>query len=136
MRELEEHPIVLYDGVCNLCTGVVKFTLARDPQGVLRYAALQSETGRELLAKWGMNSGPLDSFLFIERGKPYVRSAAALRLARYLPGGWPLLRVLLAVPRPIRDAAYRWIAANRYKWFGRNEQCMLMRPEYIERFLP
>ncbi|WP_274363375.1 thiol-disulfide oxidoreductase DCC family protein [Paenibacillus thermotolerans] len=130
-----KHPIVLYDGVCNLCSGVVKFTLQRDRQGRLRYAALQSDTGKRLLLENGFARELPDTFIFIENGKAYTKSSAALRLARHLGGGFRVLSGLLIIPRPLRDVFYTFVANNRYRWFGRSESCMLMRPEYRERFL-
>jgi len=131
-----KEPIVLYDGNCNLCAGVVQFSIRRDRRGRLKYAALQSETGRRLLAAHGLESSAGDTFVLIEKGKAYVRSTAALRLARHLGGAWPALSALLAVPRPLRDPLYAVVARNRYRWFGKRAQCMLMRPEHRERFLP
>lgn len=128
--------IVLYDGECNLCAAIVQFTIKRDRRGRLKYAALQSGSGRRLLAEHGLDPGEWDTFVYVEKGKAYVRSTAALRLVRRLGGAWPLLSVLLAIPRPLRDPLYTFVARNRYRWFGRRTQCMLMRPEYKERFLP
>jgi predicted DCC family thiol-disulfide oxidoreductase YuxK len=128
--------IVMYDGDCNMCAAVVQFTIVRDRRGVLRYAALQSETGERLLREHGLATQPIDTFVFIEEGDAYVRSTAALRLIRYLFGGWPLLYGFILVPRPLRDMVYSFVARNRYRWFGKKEQCMLMKPEYRERFYP
>ncbi|MCI3920682.1 thiol-disulfide oxidoreductase DCC family protein [Paenibacillus sp. TRM 82003] len=133
---LAEERIVMYDGDCNLCAAVVQFTIRRDSKGRLRYAALQSATGIRLLREHGLTSSATDTFVFVEEGKAYVRSTAALRLVRQLSGAWPLLSALLLVPRALRDPVYSFVARNRYKWFGRKEQCMLMRPEYRERFYP
>ena len=128
-------PIVLFDGVCNLCNGSVQFLLKRDREGRFRFAALQSDTGRSLLAEHGLDPNALSSVVLIEDGKIWQESSAALRIARYLPGAWKLLRVFAAVPRPLRDAVYRWIARNRYRWFGKTETCWLPTPELKARFL-
>lgn len=128
--------IVMYDGECNLCAAIVQFTIRRDRRGRIRYAALQSETGQRLLREHGLAAEATDTFVFLEDGRAFVRSTAALRLARRLSGAWPLLAGLLAIPRQLRDPVYSFVARNRYKWFGRNEQCMLMKPEYRERFYP
>ena len=128
-------PIVLFDGVCNLCNGSVQFLLKRDPEGRFRFAALQSDAGRSLLAEHGLDPDALSSVVLIEDGKVWKESSAALRIARHLPGAWKLLRVFAAVPRPLRDAVYRWIARNRYRWFGKTESCWLPTPDLKARFL-
>lgn len=133
--EQKHHPIVLYDGICNLCSGVVAFTLRRDRRGILRYAALQSDIGKRLLFENGFAQELPDTFILIENGRAFTKSSAALRLARHLGGGFRLLSGLLIIPRPMRDAVYTFVANNRYRWFGQRESCMLMRPEYRERFL-
>ena len=128
-------PIVLFDGVCNLCNGSVQFLLKRDPEGRFRFAALQSDAGRRLMAEHGLAVDGLSSVVLIEGGRAWQESSAALRIARHLPGAWKLLRVFAAVPRPLRDAVYRWIARNRYRWFGKTETCWLPTPELKARFL-
>lgn len=130
-----EPSVVLFDGVCNLCNGSVQFLLKRDPEGRFRFASLQSDAGRSLLAEHGLAMDCLSSVLLIEDGRVWQESSAALRIARHLPGPWKLLRVFAAVPRPLRDAVYRWIARNRYRWFGKAEACWLPTPELKERFL-
>jgi len=135
MGETPAPPVVLFDGVCNLCSGSVQFLLKRDPEGRFRFASLQSEAGRSLMAEHGLDVDALSSVLLIEDGQVWQESSAALRIARHLPGAWKLLRVFAAVPRPLRDAAYRWIARNRYRWFGKTETCWLPTPELKARFL-
>lgn len=128
-------PIVLFDGVCNLCSGSVQFLLKRDPEGRFRFAPLQSDAGRRLMAEHGLPVDSLSSVVLIEGGRVWQESAAALRIARHLRGPWKLLRIFAIVPRPLRDLVYRWIARNRYRWFGRTETCWLPTPELEERFL-
>ena len=129
------HPTLLFDGVCNLCNGSVQFILKRDTQGRFRFASLQSEAGRRLMTGHGLDPDALSSVVLIEDGRAYQESTAALRIARHLPGAWKLLRVLTIIPRPLRDAAYRLIARNRYRWFGKTETCWLPTPELRARFL-
>jgi len=129
-----DNPVILFDGVCNFCNGAVNFVLKRDRKKVFRFAALQSEAARQLLAKHGWPVNDLQSFLLIENGKLYHRSTAALRVCRYLNGLWPICRVFLIVPRFIRDGLYNWIARNRYPWFGRKETCRIPTVEERERF--
>jgi len=132
--------LVLFDGVCNLCAGLVRFLLRRDRRRRLRFAALQSAAGQALLGRHGWAGiaragGTLETFVVIEAGRARVRSAAALHLARRLPWPWPLLAVLVLLPRPIRDALYAFVARHRYRWFGRAESCMVPTPEIAGRFL-
>ena len=127
--------IVLFDGVCNLCNGTVRFVSRRDPAGKLSYASLQSDYGQGALERFNRPKDELDTFILLEGDRVTTRSTAALRLTRYLRFPWPLLSVFLAVPRPLRDAVYKWIARNRYAWFGRVEVCPLPTSELESRFL-
>jgi len=128
-------PLVLFDGVCNLCNASVSFIIERDPAARFRFAPMQSEAGGALLRRHGLSTLDLESMVLIEGGRCYTRSAAALRIARRLAWPWKLLCGLLAVPAPLRDALYNWVARNRYRWFGRSETCRLPTPELARRFL-
>ncbi len=130
-----EPPLVLFDGVCNLCNASVYFLIRRDRTGALRYASLQSDLGRARTAAFGLPPGYTDAIVFIENGRAFTRSAAALRLLPYLRWPWPLLGVLRLLPTALRDAAYDLIARHRYRWFGRQDECPLPRPEWRARFL-
>jgi len=132
---VDEHAVVLFDGVCNLCNGAVNFVIDRDPDGYFRFAPLQSDVGEKILADTDAADALLDTIVLVEDGEVYDRSGAALRIARYLTGLWPLLYAFIIVPRPLRDAVYDWIAANRYRWFGKRDQCRLPTPNLKERFL-
>jgi predicted DCC family thiol-disulfide oxidoreductase YuxK len=127
--------LVLFDGVCNLCNGSVRFLLRRDRRRRFRFAALQSAAGQAALRRHALSSARLDTIVVIENGRTWTKSAAALLLARRLPWPWPLLAVFAIVPRALRDALYAWVSRNRYRWFGRRESCMLPRPEDAGRFL-
>ncbi len=131
------HPIVLFDGVCNLCDSVVNFLIDRDPASVLRFASLQSAFARGLLKSLGREvpTGDPESMAFVEGTRLYERSDAALHIARHLPAPWRWLAVLRFVPRPIRDAVYLLVARNRYAWFGKHDHCRLPTPELRQRFL-
>lgn len=186
----ERQDILLFDGHCLLCNGIVHFVIARDPKARFRFASLDSAVGQELIRKAlqthdssdpsgtnspeaaghtgvgappmrglsyeysdvdadaagrpvdedGLVSGQLrreplpDSFTLLRNGRLYFKSRAALEVTRRLSGAWPLLYVGIIVPAPIRDAVYDWIARNRYRWFGRSEQCLLPAPEHRNRF--
>jgi predicted DCC family thiol-disulfide oxidoreductase YuxK len=129
------HALVLFDGVCNLCNGTVNFIIDHDPDGYFRFAPLQSDEAQERLAGTDAAGADLDTIVLVEDGAAYVRSTAALRIARRLTAPWPLLSLFLAVPRPLRDAVYDWIATHRYDWFGRRDQCRLPTPALKDRFL-
>lgn len=129
------HPIVLFDGVCNFCNASVNFILKRDPKGVFRFAPLQSEVAKQLLEKFHLPADDLDTMVLIEDGTASTRSTAGLRIARRLKGTWPLLYGFIVLPRFLRDAVYRLIAKNRYRWFGKKDVCMVPKPEWKERFL-
>jgi predicted DCC family thiol-disulfide oxidoreductase YuxK len=125
--------VLLFDGVCTLCNGFVRFVIERDPAGRFQFAPLQSDAARRLL---GAVPQPLpDSLVLAENGRLFMRSTAALRVARGLRFPWPLAYVLVAVPRPVRDWVYDAVARNRYRWFGRRESCMVPTPELRARFL-
>jgi predicted DCC family thiol-disulfide oxidoreductase YuxK len=128
-------PVILFDGVCNFCNGAVNFTIKRDKRKTIKFAPLQSDTGKALLQQYGLPENDLRSFLFIENGKIYNRSTAALKVCRYLKNLWPLCYGLIVVPAFIRNAVYDFIAKNRYKWFGQKEECMIPDADTRARFL-
>jgi predicted DCC family thiol-disulfide oxidoreductase YuxK len=129
-------PIIFFDGICNLCNRSVQFVLKHDRTGKFRFASLQSVAGQDLLKKTGSASGaPFDSFVLLDNGKLYTRSLAALRVLKGLGGGWAWLYVFRFIPAFIRDGLYHWIARNRYRWFGRREECMVPVAKWEGRFL-
>ncbi len=128
------HPILLFDGVCNLCNGTVQWIIERDRTGRVHFASLQSELGAQLLEAARLPKENLQSVMLYENGHIHTYSDAPLRVARYLDGGWSVLQYLAIVPRPIRDVVYRWIARNRYRWFGKRDACMIPTPELRHRF--
>jgi predicted DCC family thiol-disulfide oxidoreductase YuxK len=133
--QVPEGPVVLFDGVCNLCNGVVRFVVPRDEAGQVRFAALQSDAGQALLRAFDLPTGDFDSFVLVDDGEYYTKSAAALRLASYLDGPVSWLAAFGVLPRPVRDAVYDLVAAHRYRVFGRKEQCMVPTPDLEARFL-
>ncbi len=131
--EAAEYPVILFDGVCNLCNAAVTFIIDRDPHAVFHFAPLQSRLGQRLTNQCQL--GGEETIILVEGRRCTVRSTAALRIARRLSGAWPLLSVFLVVPAPLRDAAYRLVARNRYRWFGRRDACRLPTPDLRRRFL-
>ena len=134
---MSTHAIVLFDGVCNLCNGAVQFIIDRDRNDHFRFASLQSETGARILAEHGRvaPTGDPESIVLVENGVIYERSSAALRIARHLGALWPLLFAGVVVPRFLRDAIYKYIARNRYRWFGKSETCRVPTAELRGKFL-
>jgi predicted DCC family thiol-disulfide oxidoreductase YuxK len=134
MMQSHPHPVILFDGVCNLCNGAVQFVIKRDQRKQFRFAALQSNAGKQLTEHFALPA-QLNTFVLLENGKVYTRSTAALRVARKLKGLWPLLYAGIIIPTFIRDAVYEFVSKNRYKWFGKKESCMIPSPELKQLFL-
>jgi predicted DCC family thiol-disulfide oxidoreductase YuxK len=130
--------IILFDGVCNLCSGVVRFVIARDPHAHFRFAALQSDAARRACAEVGATPPAAvdpDTIIVIADGRALERSDAALAIASRLPFPWPMFGVFRILPRALRDWLYRFVAKNRYRWFGKSDTCMMPTPELRARFL-
>lgn len=128
-------PLILFDGVCNLCSHSIQFVIRHDKKNIYRFASLQSGFARSLLLKHELPPNDFETIVLIEDSRIFTRSTAALRIARRLNGAWPLLYILVLVPRFIRDAVYRYISAHRYKWFGKKESCWLPSPELESKFV-
>ena len=128
-------PVLLFDGVCNLCNASVQWILKRDRKGIFKFAALQSDTGQVLLQQFGFSEKNFDTVILVDGPRIFTRSDAALEIVRRIGGWWAFLTVFKIIPRPVRNAIYDWVARNRYRWFGKTEACMLPRPEWKERFV-
>jgi predicted DCC family thiol-disulfide oxidoreductase YuxK len=122
----EQKKIILFDGVCNLCNSSVLFVIKRDKKDIFRFSALQSTAGQALVKERGINTEEVDSIILIEpQIAYYTKSDAALKIAKSLSGGWPLLGIFLGLPKGFRDWVYDWVARNRYQWFGKKDSCMI-----------
>ena len=130
-----QNPVILFDGVCNLCNGSILFILNRDPSGIFRFAPLQSETGKNLLSKFDLPNDNLDSIILVENNEYYLRSTAALKILQRLGALWKIVYVFMLVPRPVRDYIYDIVARNRYKWYGKRAECMIPSSDIESRFL-
>ncbi len=117
------NPLILYDGDCGLCQKSVRFVLDRDPGGRFRFAALQSDVGRQVLKAANLPEDFADSLVLVDDVGTHTHSTAAVRIARQLDGPARLLAVGRFVPRPLRDAAYRLVARNRFRFFGKGDAC-------------
>jgi predicted DCC family thiol-disulfide oxidoreductase YuxK len=129
------NPIILFDGVCNLCNRSIQVIIKNDRKKFFRFASLQGKLGQEVLKKHQLQTDQLHSFILLEGDHIYTKSTGALRIFRELGGGWKILYGFMILPRFIRDAVYNFVSRNRYKWYGKREECMLPTPELKERFL-
>jgi predicted DCC family thiol-disulfide oxidoreductase YuxK len=132
---MDASSVVLFDGVCNVCNSAVNFIIDRDPQARFHFASLQSPEGIALAAAHGVDATEISTIVLIDNGRAFTKSTALLRVARRLRGPWPLAYAAILVPRALRDIAYRFLVANRYRWFGKSETCRVPSPEIRSRFL-
>lgn len=129
-----DNPVVLFDGVCNYCNSMVNFAIKKNKKKNLRFAPLQSEIGIAVKAKYPVTNN-VDSVILIENNKAYIHSTAALRICKHLSFPVLLLYGFIVIPSFIRNAVYKWVARNRYKWFGKKESCMIPTKEVKALFL-
>lgn len=131
----QESNLVLFDGVCNLCNGAVRFIIKRDSKKIFRFASLQSNVARSHLSNYRLSTSQLYSIVLIKNNRIYDKSAAVLEIIKDLSGIWPAFYFFIIIPPFIRDAAYRFISKNRYRFFGKKAECMLPTSEIKERFI-
>jgi len=129
-----DHPILLFDGVCNLCNGLVRFVIRHDADGVYRFAPLQSDVGRLLQERYDLDPDDVDTVVLVEDGEYYLKSTAIFRVLRNLDRPWSWVAALRYLPRRLTDAGYELVAATRYRVFGRKDACPVPDPEIRERF--
>jgi predicted DCC family thiol-disulfide oxidoreductase YuxK len=127
--------LVLFDGICNLCTASVQFIIRHDRAGIFYFAPLQSDIGREICQSRGLDPAVVETFMLISGGIILMRSDAAIEVVSRFGGAWKFVAVLRLIPRVARDWIYSTIARNRYRWFGRTEACMIPTPDVKGRFL-
>ncbi len=130
-----DKPVLLFDGVCNLCNGWVNFVIDRDPHARILFAPLQSTAAKSLLRQNNRNPDDMDTVVFIDRGSVYERSDAVLQMVKYLRGAARILWIGWLMPRRMRNALYDLIAKKRYQWFGKRKRCRIPEPELVSRFL-
>jgi len=131
----QKSEIILFDGVCNLCSQSVQFIIERDKRSRYKFASLQSEFGQRVLTLNGLSTTDLHSIILLKGSNLLQRSDAALEIAKNLSGAWPLFFGFKIIPRLIRDPVYNWISRNRYSWFGKQESCWIPTPELKSRFI-
>lgn len=134
MEELN-HPVILFDGVCNLCNASVQFIIKHDKKSVFRFASLQSEFGKRIIEKFDLANKNIDSVMLFENNTVQLKSTAALQIAKRLGGIYSALYVFIIIPKFMRDSIYDFVARNRYRWFGKQESCMIPKPELKKLFI-
>ena len=132
---MQEHPLILFNGICNFCKYWVNFAIRRDKKMKLKFTPLQGETAKKILPKFQISTTSLSSVVIVDMGRVWTQSSAAIRICKHLDGGWKLFYAFIIIPKFIRDFFYNIIARNRYRWFGKKEVCMVPTPELRERFL-
>lgn len=132
----ENHPLVLFDGVCVFCNNSINFIIRKDTRDHFRFAPLQSPLGQKMLADHGLKDQRIESVVLFENGKVYMKTSAALRIAKKLKGGWPLFfYCFIWIPPFIRNVVYDIIARNRYRWWGKKDSCMVPTPDVRKKFV-
>jgi len=132
-QKVPHQPLVLFDGVCNLCSGTIRFIIRRDLSRKFRFSSLQSDLGERLLEDY--KGQRLESMLLVFNDQVYRKSTAALYILKLLGGAWAAAYIFIVIPRPLRDWVYDFIGSRRYKWFGKTERCWLPEQDVSDRFL-
>ena len=136
MKLPHDKKIILFDGVCNLCDATVQELIRKDKKDAFRFAALQSETGKEIVKYIGIDTSKIDSIILYEPGKAYhIKAEAAIEIAKSIGGVYSLLGVFSVFPNWMKNSVYDFVARNRYKWYGKKESCMMPTPELKAKFL-
>lgn len=135
IADSDDHPVLLFDGTCNLCNGSIQFLIPRDPEATLRFAPLQSELGYRVREATGLSTDDLETVVLVDDGMAYTKSDAAIRVAEQLGGIYRLASLGRIVPRRIRNRLYDFVATHRYDWFGQKDQCMIPDDDVSDRFI-
>ncbi len=136
MESGPRHPLILFDGICNLCESSVQFVIKHDKRARYRFASLQSDAAQRVLKEYAYDQEELGSVLLVADGRVYQKSRAALRIAKHLDGGWPILYYLFSwIPQGLADVVYDFIGNRRYQWFGKKDECWLPDEHLRQRFI-
>lgn len=127
--------VILFDGVCNLCNFFVQFVIKRDKKNIFKFASLQSKYGKDLLRRFAKDNSQFESVVLFNGVNIFTESTAALLILKKLGRGWRLMYIFIILPKFLRDAVYRFVARNRYKWFGKKEYCMVPTEELKSKFI-
>jgi len=132
---IKHNPLVLFDGVCNLCNSSVQLIIKNDVKNTFMFSTLQNSLTINYLASKDSKHNEIDSIILITPSKIYTKSSAVLTISKHLKGLYPLLYVFYIIPKPIRDFIYDFIAKNRYKWLGKKDHCMIPSENLKNKFL-
>lgn len=132
---LRNKGIIIFDGYCNLCSWSVQFIIKRDKKDYFRFTSLQSEIGIQIVSKYNLDVISDKSVILLENESLYLKSTAALRISKKLKALWPIIYVFIVIPAFIRDAIYDLISRNRFKWFGKRNNCYLPKDSELNKFL-
>lgn len=135
MQSNKKNPVILFDGICNLCSSSVKFILRHDKREQFLFSSLQSDASKKLLLQYNVKKITMDSIVLIEEGKVYHKSAAITRICQKLDWPWRAFSAAKYLPTILMDKVYDMVAKSRYKWFGQKDTCLLMIPKYKNRFI-
>ncbi|PCI10837.1 MAG: thiol-disulfide oxidoreductase [Flavobacteriaceae bacterium] len=135
MKNTTQHPILFFDGVCNLCNRSVQFIIKNDRHQKIKFASLQSDAAKEILLQLDAYNSDIDSIILLNQNQLFYKSSAVLRLCKVLGGGYNFLLIFWIIPKPIRNWGYDFVAKNRVRWFGKLESCMLPSKKLKSRFL-
>ena len=127
--------VMLFDGLCHLCDGGVRFVVSHDHAERIHFTPIQGELGRRLCAEQGLDADAPNTMLLVTREQVFRASDAVIEIARRLGGAWKLAVLCKVIPRALRDVAYYFVARNRYRWFGKHETCLMPTPELRRRML-
>lgn len=133
---LQNKQLILFDGVCNFCNSSVLKVIKHDKKNQFIFASLQSEVGKKVIHHFSIDTEKVDSIILVESDQKYfVKSTAALKIGKHFSGLWKLLQICWIIPTPLRNVVYNYIAKNRYKWFGKKDNCMIPTPEIRAKFI-
>lgn len=134
-KNIPHQPLLLFDGVCNLCNNSINYIIKKDTKNVFKFASLQSDVAKKILLQFDSTNFDLSSIVLVDHDKLYFKSTAILKAGKHLGGIYKICYFFIVIPRPIRDLIYDYIAKNRYKWYGKKESCMIPTPELKEKFI-
>ncbi|NVK51538.1 MAG: thiol-disulfide oxidoreductase DCC family protein [Flavobacteriaceae bacterium] len=133
---LQDKQLILFDGVCNFCNATVVKIIKHDTKNKFVFASLQSNIGQTVVNHFSIDSQKVDSIILVTSEQKYfIKSTAALKIGKHFSGFWVLLQICWIVPAPVRNVVYDFIAKNRYKWFGKKDNCMIPTPEISAKFI-
>lgn len=135
MQSIKKKPIILFDGICNLCSSSVKFILRHDKREQFLFSSLQSDASKKLLLQYNVKKIAMDSIVLIQDGVVYQKSTAAIKISQELNWPWNMFSIAKHLPLVFRDKLYDLVANHRYKWFGKKDTCLMMMPTYKNRFI-